>query len=378
MRGHVRKRGKKWCIVVDLGQNENGKRKQKWISGFKTKKEAEHDLSRVLNDLLNDTYVEPNKLTVNEYIKKWLEFKKTKVSVRTIEIYESLIRNHVIPAFGQCLLIKLQPIQIQDFYNKTLQGGKLSASSINMFHYILKDVFKQAVRWQLIIRSPIDAVDPPRVIKKEMKVLDESQIALLLDSSREKTKFYMTVLLALTTGMRRGEICALHWKDIDFEKSQLRVEQTVQITKGKLIFKMPKTNKGRRIIDLPSLAIEELKQHKAEQNKQRLRLGPAYQNHDLVCTMIDGQPLHPTCVSDAFYRLLKQVGLPHFRFHDLRHTHATQLLKHGINVKVISERLGHARIATTLDVYAHVLPSMQKEAASAIDTALRDAIQSGR
>ena len=378
MRGHVRKRGKKWCIVVDLGQNENGKRKQKWISGFKTKKEAENDLSRILNDLLNGTYVEPNKLTVNEYIKRWLEFKKTKVSARTVEIYESFIRNHVIPAFGQYLLMRLQPIQIQDFYNRVLQEGTLTASTVHRLHYLLKNAFMQAVKWQLLMRNPIDLVDAPRVVHREMKVFDESQITHLLEFARGEKMYYMAILLAVTTGMRKGEICALRWKNIDFDNAKLKVEHTLQVNGGKPIFKAPKTPKSRRTIDLPSFVVDELKHHKVEQNKQRLLSGNAYQNYGLVCAMPDGKPFHLTCINDSFTRLLKKADLPHIRFHDLRHTHTTQLFRHNVNIKVISERLGHASIKITLEKYAHLLPSMQKEAASLIDRIFSKVIQGSK
>lgn len=375
MKGHIRKRGKKWCIVVDLGRDDNGKRKQKWISGFRTKREAEQELARVSNKINNGIFVEPSKISIREYMNWWLEFKKANVEISTLEQYEYIVRKHIIPAFGQYCLAVIQPFQIQDIYNELLRDG-LSKGTVKRIHYTLKNAFKQAVKLRLVLRNPIDDVEPPRVVRRERNVLDGNQMVQLIEATKGKTIFYMPILLAMTTGMRRGEICALRWNDIEFEKAQLKVRETIVVAKGKLIFKgYPKTKKGRRIIDLPSFTVEELKHYKTEQNKHRLQIGPAFQNHGLVCARPDGQPLHPNSVSDAFRKIRKKVGFLHVGYHDLRHSHTTQLLKQGINIKVVSERLGHANIATTLEIYAHVLPSMQEEAASAIDTALRGAFQ---
>ena len=382
MNGHVRKRGRNWSVVVDVWCAENGKRKQKWISGFKTKKEAEKELARVLNDIVDGTYVEPSKVTVSEYLRRWLEDSvKIDVTQATYEQYKRVVENHLIPALGRYPLAKLQPVDIQDFLNRIYCKGRLDgkgglcAGSVQHHHYVLKKALKQAVRLHFLSSNPADATEPPRIFRKEMKVLDEHQMAHLLEFCKGRTMFYMPIMVAIYTGMRKGEIIALRWKDVDFDRTQIHVRQAVQAVSGGLVFKEPKTQKGRRIIDLPSLAVDELRCHKVEQAKNKLRLGPAYQDYDLVCAKPNGQPMHPICVSDGFSRWLKKAKLPHVRFHDLRHSHATQLLKQGINIKVISERLGHANIGITLEVYSHVLPSMQREAADSIDIALRSAMR---
>jgi integrase len=203
-----------------------------------------------------------------------------------------------------------------------------------------------------------------------MRALDETETARLLEAA-SRGRLHLPVLLAVTTGLRRGEILALRWRDIAFEGGTLAVRQSLEETKAGLLFKEPKTQKSRRVIALPQMALEALRHHKAEQAKHRLMLGPAYQVNDLVCCQADGQPFKPRNITNSFWELTERLSMRGLRFHDLRHSHATLLFKHGVHPKVVSERLGHSTVGITLDIYSHVTPSMQEDAARKVDAALR-------
>ena len=210
-----------------------------------------------------------------------------------------------------------------------------------------------------------------------MQGVDEAGTARLLQAV-EGMRLYMPVLLAVMTGMRRGEILALRWQDTDLEKGLVAVRRSLEQTRDGLRFKQPKTGKGMRSVALPGIAIQVLRRHRTEQAQERLKLGPAYEDNDLICPRPDGSPWPPDSLSTAFASLIRRSDLPRIRFHDLRHSHATQLLRHGIHPKVVSERLGHSKVGITLDTYSHVLPGMQEEAASKVDAALRTAIERNR
>lgn len=381
MKGYIRKRGKSsWSIAVFLGRGPDGKPKYKWHTFRGSKRQAEEERARLVSQVTSGGYIEPTRMTVAEYLERWLEdYARTNVSPKTFERYAEIIRKHLIEAFGRQPLAKLHPLQIQAYYSDALKTGRrdgkggLSALTVLHHHRVLKDALKQAVHWRLIAISPADAVQPPRPSEREMTVLDEKQTAALL-SGAETSPLYVPILLAATTGMRRGEILALRWKDVDLDAGTVAVCQSLEQTKeGGLRFKQPKTKRGRRVVALPSLAVHALRSHKVQQAKLRLQLGAVYEGHDLVCAQPDGNLLAPGALTAGFKRLVTKLKLPPVRFHDLRHTHASQLLRQGVHPKVVSERLGHATIGITLDTYSHVMPGMQKEAAKRIDTALRQA-----
>jgi integrase len=210
-----------------------------------------------------------------------------------------------------------------------------------------------------------------------MQVLSETQIARML-ALASGTDLYVPILLAVTTGMRRGEILALTWQDFDPKSGHLTVTKSLEQTKEGLTVKAPKTAKGRRTIPLPAITVQALKRHKAEQGRRRLRLGALYQELGLICAGPDGSHQEPDSFSQRFQIFLKKTDLPHIRLHDLRHTHATQLLKQGVHPKVVAERLGHSSIAITLDTYSHVVPGLQEEAARQLDRVLKKAIRESK
>ena len=383
MRGHIRKRGRSWAIVVDRGRDGRGRRRQRWHTVQGTKRDAQRELARLPHELNTGAYLEPTRITMCEYLERWLaDYAKTNVNPKTFERYREIVRLHLIPALGGCPLVKLQPLHIQAYYSQAIQSGRrdgkhgLAAQTVLHHHRVLREALMHAQRWQLIVRNPADLVEPPRPPRKEAKVLDVHQAGDLL-AALDGHRLYNPVLLALTTGMRRGEIRALRWPDVDFEAGTLTVRKSLQQTNEGVAFKTPKSGKGRTVA-LPPMAVEVLGAHRVAQAEQRLALGGAYANNDLVFARPDGHPWEPDSFTSSFSAFVRRARLPHITFHGLRHTHATLLLTKGIHPKVVSERLGHSKVGFTLDIYAHVLPGMQKEAARRIEAALKAAISRSR
>lgn len=377
MKGHVTKKGSKWYFVLDVGVDIiTGKRKQKWFSGFKTKKEAEKAMVEKVHELNQGIYVEPTKFTLAEYMTRWLnDYVKFNCAPRTREIYEYIVHTHIIPSgIGKLALDKVKPIQIQNYYSEKLTNGRkdgkggLTARSVIHHHRILHEALEHAVKWQIIGNNPAKAVTPPRLEKKEVNVLSKEQIHTLLEGTKNKY-FHEAVFFAISTGMRRGEIFGLRWSDIDFINQTISIRQTLQRLKGQgLVFKKSaKTDGSRRSLAISGEVIKLLKILKAKQEESRLKLGLYYQDHDLVFSNEDGSPINIDYLSREFGRLVKKLDIPYVRFHDLRHTHATLLLQQGEHPKIISERLGHSTISITMDIYSHVMPNMQKEATDKLD-----------
>lgn len=302
-------------------------------------------------------------------------YAKSNVAAKTFEGYTEFVRKHFTPALGHHPLAKLQPLHIQAYYTKALESGRrdgkggLSARTVLHHHRVLREALQQAVKWQLLVRNPADAVEPPRPEQKQMAVLDEDQAKRLLTAA-EGTRLHIPVLLAVTTGMRRGEILGLRWTDVDLTTGTAAVRQALGQTKAGMEFKTPKTQKSRRLVVLPQFVADELRRHKGQQAQQKLLLGPGYKDQSLVVAQADGSAFPPNILSIAFATLVKQAGLK-VTFHGLRHTHATHLFLRKVHPKIVSERLGHSNIGITLDIYSHVLPGMQEEAARHIEEVFR-------
>lgn len=379
MKGWVRRRGKSWTLIIDLGRGPDGRRRLKWVGGFARKEDAEQELVKLLRDLDTGRFVEPAKISVAEYLQQWLDgYARLNVSGHTCERYERIATGHLIPALGHHPLAKLRPLHIQAYLSHALASGRrdgrggLSPRTVLHHYRVLREALEQAVKWQILAVNPADAVQPPRPEPREMRALDEHETARLIKTS-EGSRLHVAVVLAATTGMRRGEILALRWEDADLLQGKLSVRQALEKTKGGIRFKPPKTAKGRPSITLPPVAVEALKRWRAQQAREKLLLGPAYRDHGLVVCLSDGRPYDPQDLSQRFASIARKAGLPGVGFHALRHGHASQLLRAGVHPKVVSERLGHATVSITLDIYSHLLPGLQEEAAQRIDAMLRGA-----
>lgn len=369
MRGHVRKRGTKWAIVFDFGVSLEGKRKQKWVSGFSTKKEAESALTKALTDVNNGEYTSPSTQTVNEFFHNWAIDKQAQVRQSTWRSYKWTIDYHILPNIGKLTLKDLKPETVQKMYskirNQTRQDGKsdtLSERSILHVHLILKNALDRAVRWGLISRNPCDLVEAPRPRKVEMTIWTMDQVRQFLKES-EREPQYIVFLLLLTTGMRIGEVLGLRWRDILFEERKITVRQQISFVKGGYVVQEPKTRASKRSIPIPNEVIQALIKHKLSQDIRKNFFGEEYaMQADLVCCTDKGTPYYHGNLNAKWAKIIQRAGLTRIRIHDARHTHASLLLQQGANPKIVQERLGHANIGITLDTYTHLLPGIQEQA----------------
>lgn len=360
MRGSVRKRGKTWSVIIDIGTDENGKRKQKWYSGFKTKKEAEAKKTELIYKLNTGEFADSKNITTEEYLKQWLrDYALQNVASQTYSNYELIIRVHLIPSLGNYKLEKLTSTIVQSYYTNLKENSELSNTSINYIHRILNHALKQAVKWQIITRNPCEATQPPRKDKYIALVLDNKEIDVLLEACKG-TPIYTPVIIALTTGMRLAEIAALQWKDINFDKKNIYINNTLQNIDRELVLKPTKNASSRRTVYMMELLVEHLKLLKTsmESNLNDSKTIDV----QFVCAWEDFRPKDPHYISKKFRKIKSSLNITQIRFHDLRHTHATMLLKEGIHPKIVADRLGHSQISITLDTYSHVIPNMQKSA----------------
>jgi integrase len=379
MKGHIRERSPgHWAIVIDV-HNANGARKRRWHSFTGTKREAQVECARLLTELKAGTAVEPSRMTVTVYFERWLEHMQGQVSPRSLERYAELCRKNLAPLLGGLALTKLQPAHISTAYAQALASGHrqgrggLSPRTVTHMHRVLRQALQQAVQWQMLARNPADLVKPPKVERQQMSVLDASATAELIEAARPYSVF-MPILLGALCGLRRGEIAALRWRSVDLEAGQLAVVASTEETKAGCREK--ETKSGRcRTIALPAMLIEELRRHRIEQAQALLGLGIRVTPDHHVVMQADGRPLQPNSLTHAFTTFLEARGLRRVRLHDLRHSHATHMLAAGIHPKVASERLGHSKVGITLDLYSHVLPGMQSEAASRVDALISDALK---
>jgi integrase len=325
------------------------------------------------------SYIEPSKTTVSVFLDRWLEQIEANVAPRTHERYREIAKKNLVPLLGQIALTKLRPDQISAAYAKALKSGRrdgaggLSPRTVHHMHRILKQALSIAVRWRMLTRNPVDSVDPPKVERRKMTALDATETVRLL-AYFKGTRMFTPVLLAVLCGLRRGEITALRWGSVDLDRKQLSVvESAEQTAKG---VRSKETKSGRaRTVALPAIVVDELRRARVAQAEELLKVGIRLTDQTHVVAQIDGQPLQPNSLTHEFVRLSgKASDLPRIRFHDLRHTHATHLLASGVHPKVAQERLGHSSVVITLDLYSHVLPGMQEDAAAKVDAAIRAAI----
>jgi integrase len=308
-------------------------------------------------------------LTVSIFLTRWLEDSvRPTVRQRTYENYESMVRVRLVPHIGGVKLRKLNPAIIQKMYTDLSDSG-LSARSVHHTHRALHKAMKHALRQGMIARNPCEAVDPPRAQGSEMKTLSGSEVGVLL-SGTEGERFHTLYVLAITSGLRMGELLGLRWSDVEFEKRRLFVRRSLQKAKGGFMFVEPKTAKSRRTVMLTDRALTALKTHRQHQIEDRLALGPSWNDQDLVFTSEIGGPMDPGNCAAIFKKALRRLELPDIRFHDLRHTCATLLLSAGTHPKIVSEMLGHSTIVLTLDTYSHVIPVMHSEAAETMERIL--------
>jgi integrase len=376
MAGSIRRRGERsWELKVELGRDPLGRRLRRFYSHKGTRRQAEVELARLVSESATGVGVDPSRLTVAEFLDRWdRDWASMNVSPKTLERYRQLVRLNLVPHIGQLRIQKLRPSDLNELYARLCRAGgqegrPLSARTVGHVHRVLHRALGHAVQWGVVGRNAADNVNPPRVEAAEVEILRAGDVKGLLDKLRGRS-LYIVAVLGLTTGMRRGEMLATRWRDVDFVAGRLRVERSLEQTKaGGLRFKAPKTRTGRRTISIPPALVGELKAHRKAQQERWLALGLGRIPDDaLVLSTWDGQPRTPNALSKDWSETMADLGIK-VTLHALRHTHASQLIFSGVDVVMVSRRLGHASPTITLSVYGHMFSNTDDRAAEIMESA---------
>lgn len=327
-----------------------------------TKKEAQEYLNKVLYELAEGTYVRPNKIQFNSFITDWFNNSyKMSVAETTAETRWYYIEKHLIPYFNQTPIQSINSKKLDDFYHEKVEVG-LAPKTVREFHNLKRRAFSQAIKWSLLKNNPVIDATPPLIVTKEIQPWTKEQTRVFLKFLESKSLAPIYELI-IFTGVRKGEALGLKWEDIDFNKRKIRIVRSLARTKEKGLFlKDVKTQSSKRQVSITTYLIGKLQQHKINQ-KNQARLTGIKNDQGMVFCSLDGTFKDPRNLLRDFNSLVKEAGLPKITVHDLRHLHATQLMINGVNPKVVQERLGHSRVAITLDLYSHVNEDIQEEAA---------------
>jgi integrase len=376
MSGHIRRRGaRSWELKFDLGTDPlTGKRITRYHSLKGTRREAEAELVRLMASADRGDYVGISRLTLSAFLDRWEAWAATQVSAKTLERYRELANLHVRPHLGNAQMQKLRTLHFAELYGRLQRakpvGAGLAPRTITHIHRLLHRQFGHAVKWGVIGASPVAMAEPPRVQASEITILEPEQIRTMLTALRGR-QLYVVAVLAISTGLRRGELVALRWRDIDLETGQIRVERSLEQTNAGLAFKSPKTRASRRTVTIPRAIAAELQKHWRTQQERRLALGLGRSGpDDLVFARADAAPWPPDSLTTAWQKAIASLRLPQVTLHGLRHTHVSQLIAAGLDVVTVSRRIGHSNPTVTLNVYAHLFGNTDQRAAAVVETAL--------
>lgn len=344
-----------YYFVISAGFTSEGKRRQIKRTGFRTQKEAKEKYLQIQNELQQEAFVDPNSVAFGTFLEKWKKRKQSQIEESTFKRYERLCRLHINPALGKMKLQKINTITIQNLIDTLAAEQEFARKSCLLVTTIIKDVFRNAIKEGLVKVNPVQDIDLPKASTVEMIIWDQQDIELFLSirNKRNRGKYYVAVLMALLTGMRKGEVLGLTWDKIDFENNTIHIQQILE-SDGSKLSKKTKSKKFRQVL-IPDLLKYELISHKQFQKID----SPTNPDNLVFCTR-RGKRVIPNTLNDVLDGYCSKYDLPRMKFHDLRHTHATMLLKENVNIKVIQERLGHSSASITLNIYSHVLPSMQQ------------------
>jgi integrase len=367
--GHLRQRSDgSWQIIVHNGYNANGKavRHHETLRG--SKKSAQQRMRELESGLDRGIPIPVGKLTIAEHLRQWFDgYVKTNCCQRTQDSYQSIINTHLLPFLGHIQLKQLNPQTIQAYYGKTCE--KLCTRTVQHHHRMLSQSLKWAVRQGYLGRNPCELVDAPSPRKHIMRTLTPTEAEIMLETARDN-QYYPVIYTAVSSGLRQAELLGLRWRDLDLDLLSISVSQVLYKRRGVCIFKEPKTSgSSRRVSMTPKLGLF-LRETKRQREILYLELGRPLSLDDLVFANIDGGPVDPCTLTHNFARIIKRAGLERVRFHDLRHTFASLMLLRGAKPKVISEALGHASVAFTMDVYSHIISGMQEDAMALLDEVL--------
>jgi integrase len=367
MRGSIAKRGRYYSIILDIGNDEHGKRQQRRFKAGSTKREAEVMLTELLGQNQSDTLPNNSKQTVSDYLTSWLwDVAPEGRMPRTVESYEAIVRNHVLPVVGNISLQKLQAVDVDRVFSRMRVSG-LSTNTRHHTYVVLSKALKDAVRKRLIHQNPCQGVEPPKVGRYEVNLPDHvhETISKILDQA-DSTPYGTLFRFIAHTGLRRGEALALRWANIDLEAGTAMIVETVQRQKGKgLVVQPPKSASGRRLIALDSKTVLLLRQLQGHQLLEKASLEGAYQDKGVVFAGPLGNYLDPSVATRNWEKLVRVAGHHGLRLHDLRHAHAAGLIRVNVHPRIIQERLGHSNAAFTMQVYGHGDTEQQAKAADA-------------
>ncbi len=354
-----------WVARIDIGHDANGKRIRKAVYG-QTKKEVTDRLTKLASQKLDGTLIDTGRMTVGELLDRWLEDEaSSKCATNTTTRYRGIADKHIKPRIGSVKLTLLKPIHVSGML-ATMVRETVGARTQGHAYAVCRRAFNIAVKWGMLLRNPCDAITAPKYNRKDINALTVEQATAVLKTS-ESTAYHALFVLALTTGMRQGELFGLQWEDIDLDRSMLSVRHSLEEVKGALTLKEPKSRSGKRQIALPEFAAAALWSHK------RAMLAGGLLSRGIVFPSPEGDWLRKSNFARrVWHAVRKSAGLPEgITFHGLRHSAATLLLSEGVSVKVIQEMLGHSNVTLTLNTYSHVMPGMQKQAASTFDRLFR-------
>ena len=392
MAGSIEKRGKNsYRLTVSEGFDLNGKPMihRKTVHG--TKKDAEVELAKFVTEVQNGLVIDGKSLKFSEFTEIWKrDYGSKELAPSTYKRYCRMLETRLLPYFGHFYINKIKPTDIMKFYDlleKDTQlvrkqgnnGAKtkkpLSGKTILEHHRLLRAMLHKAVYWQLIVANPAERVQPPKARKPKRRSYDDEQTKILLENleqlSIEDTKYKVAIILTVFTGVRLGELMGLEWQDVDFKNGIISINRSSQYLADMGVFtKVPKTESSIREIAIPKFIISLLEEYKLWYEDQKSFYGELWTNSDRLFVQVDGKPMHPSTISKWFLKYVAQIGLPVINFHGLRHTNASLLVAQNIDIAVISARLGHAQISTTLDFYVHPLLSHNRKAGYALENLL--------
>lgn len=392
MAGSIEKRGKNsYRLTVSEGFDLSGKPMihRKTVHG--TKKDAEVELAKFVTEVQNGLVIDGKSLKFSEFTEIWKrDYGSKELAPSTYKRYCRMLETRLLPYFGHFYINKIKPTDIMKFYDllekdtqlvrkKGNNGSKtkkpLSGKTILEHHRLLRAMLHKAVYWQLIVSNPAERVQPPKARKPKRKSYDDEQTKILLENlellSSEDTKYKVAIILTVFTGVRLGELMGLEWQDVDFRNGIISINRSSQYLSDMGVFtKVPKTESSIREIAIPEFIISLLEKYKLWYEEQKSIYGELWTNSDRLFVQADGKPMHPSTISKWFVKYVDQIGLPVINFHGLRHTNASLLVAQNIDIAVISARLGHAQISTTLDFYVHPLLSHNRKAGYALENLL--------
>ena len=369
MNGRIRRRSKgSWEITIDVGRDAEGNRVRKFVHVKGTKAEAQRKLRELVVSLDMGLSLDNRKESVREFMNRWQrEYVSANTRPKTQVSYEYLSRVHILPVLGHLRLQDLTPGDVQRMISTSLEKG-ISTTTARRVYATLHRALECALRWGAVYRNVADAIDAPKEAHHEIAPPDPATLKTLLTEA-DNTTYGPAFWLAAYTGLRRGEIAACRWENIDLEKGTLSVIGTVSKENGHLVVTPPKSKTSRRLIHLDDDTIGVLRAHRGRQLLKKIELGELFVDQGYVFTSPTGGILDPDLLTKAWRKLCKKLGL-RFRLHDLRHAHASTLIEVGTHIKTVQARLGHSSPSLTMQVYAHVTPGMDKEAADAFAKAI--------